>query len=100
MLAHEAARELRLLDVEVQAVSVHPVVRVEEHVKRADVLGTALRLIEDVRAGRAHVPGLMAEELAGLDHADAEDAVAYVRELLDGADAELVARMTEPGKRP
>jgi hypothetical protein len=38
----------------------------------------------------------MAEELAGLDHVDAGDAVAYVRELLEGADAELVARMLEP----
>lgn len=95
VLAHEAARDLRLLDTEVQVASVHPVVRVEEHQQRVDVLGAALRLIDDVRAGRATVPGLQAEELAGLDHADAGDAVAYVRELLEGADAELVARMLE-----
>lgn len=92
LLAQEAARDLCLLDAEVQA-TVHPVVRVDEHRGRMDVLGTALRLIDDVRTGRATVPGLRAEDLAGLDHADAGDAVAYVRELLEGADGELVARM-------
>jgi hypothetical protein len=79
----------------VQVTAVHPVVRVDDHRGRMDVLGTALRLIDDVRAGRAAVPGLQAEELAGLDRADAGDAVAYVQGLLAEADGELVARMLE-----
>lgn len=95
-LAREIGRDLALLDAEVQAVGVHPVIRVEDHRGRADVLGAALRLLDDVRAGRASVPGLHAEELAGLDRPDAGDAVAYVRELLEDLDGELIARMLEP----
>ena len=100
VLAQEIARELRLLDAVVQVGSVHPVVRVEEHRGRMDVLGVALRLIEDVRSGRAAVPGLRAEDLAGLDRADAGDAVAYVQDLLEGAEGELIARMLEPAGGP
>ena len=94
-IAREAAEELGLLDAEVQAGPLHPVVRVEDHLGRVDVLGTALRLLEDVRSGRAAVPGLQVEELAGLDRPDAMDAVDYVRSLLEDADGELVARMLE-----
>ena len=94
-LAHQIAGDLGVLDAEVQVGAVHPVIRVDDHRGRMDVLGTALRLIEEVRAGRATVPGLQAEELAGLDRPDAGDAVAYVRELLEDADGELVARMLE-----
>jgi DNA repair exonuclease SbcCD nuclease subunit len=98
-LAQEIGRELGLLDAEVQATGVHAVVRVDEHRGRMDVLGTALRLLDDVRAGRTALPGLHAEELAGLDRPDAGDAVAYVRELLEDADGELAARMLETGPR-
>jgi hypothetical protein len=94
-LAREAAEELGLLDAEVQAGPLHPVVRVEDHLGRMDVLGTALRLLEDVRGGDTTVLGLSVEELAGLDHPDAMDAVAYVESLLEGADGELIARMLE-----
>jgi hypothetical protein len=100
ILAREAIEELGLLDVEVQAGPLHPVVRVEDHLGRMDVLGAALRLVDDVRAGRATVPGLQVEELAGLDRPDAVDAVAYVRSLLDGAEGELIARMLEPSSGP
>jgi hypothetical protein len=95
-LAREAARELGLLDVEVQTGPLHPVVHVEEHLARADVLGTALRLLADVRAGRASLPGLQVEELAGLDRPDAGDPSDYLGSLLDEADAELLARMLDP----
>ena len=96
-LAREAAKEFGLLDAEVQAGPLHPVVHVEEHLGRLDVLGTALRLLDDVRLGRTTVLGLQVEELAGLDHPDAMDAVAYVESLLDGADGEIIARMLERG---
>ena len=94
-LARETREEIGLLDVEVQAGPLHPVVRVEVHLGRLDVLGTALRLLDDVRTGRAAVPGLHAEELAGLDRPDAVDAVAYVRSLLEAVEGELIARMLE-----
>ncbi|MSR35225.1 MAG: DNA repair exonuclease [Gemmatimonadetes bacterium] len=99
-LAREIARDLHLLDAEVQVGALHPVIRVDEHRGRMDVLGTALRLLEDVRAGRAAVPGLQVEELAGMDRPDAGDAVAYVRGLLEGADGELIARMLESSGGP
>ena len=94
-LADEAAKELGLLDAEVQAGPLHPVVQVDDHLGRVDVLGTALRLLDDVRRGQTTVLGLQAEELAGLDHPDSMDAVAYVESLLDGAEGELIARMLE-----
>ncbi len=97
-LASEAIREMGLLDAEVQAGPLHPVLRVEEHLDRQDVLGDALRLLDDVRSGRATLPGLHAEDLAGLDHPDAGDAVAYVRSLLEGAEGELIARMLGQGR--
>ena len=100
MLAREAAHELALLDVEVQPGALHPVVHVADHRDRADVLGTTLRLLADVRAGRATVPGLQVEELAGLDRPDAGDPIAYVQELLEGADAELVARLLHASDPP
>ena len=96
-LAREAAEEIGLLDAEVQAGPLHPVVRVEDHLGRKDVLGTALSLLEDVRGGQTTVLGLPVEELAGLDRPDAMDAVAYVESLLEGADGELIARMLERG---
>ena len=96
-LAREAAAEIGLLDAEVQAGPLHPVVRVEDHLRRVDVLGTALRLLADVQRGQTTVPGLRVEELAGLDRPDAMDAVAYVESLLEGADGELIARMLERG---
>jgi DNA repair exonuclease SbcCD nuclease subunit len=98
-LAREAARELGLLDVEVQTGPLHAVVRVDEHVGRSDVLGSALRLLDDVRAGRASVPGLQVEELAGLDRPDAGDPADYLRVLLEEADAELLARMLSATSR-
>ena len=92
-LAREVVQELGVLDVEIQPGPLHPVVRIADHVDRADVLGTALRLLAAVRAGNAVVPELQVEKLAGMDHLDAADPVTYVRSLLEGADGELLARM-------
>lgn len=96
VLAREAAAELGLLDVEVWAGPLHPVVDLAESRARVDVLGATLALLDDVRAGRASVPGLQAEELAGLDRPDAGDPAAYVRSLLDDADGDLIARLLGP----
>ena len=95
-LAGDVADALGLLDVQVWSDGTHPVVRVEEHLGREDVLGAALRLAAAVRSGEAGLPGLAAEELAGLDRPDAGDPGAYVRRLLEGAEGEIVARMLDP----
>lgn len=92
LLAAELRDMLGALDVVVTADEVHPVVPLEEHRGRTDVLGEVLRLAEDLRRGRASLAGADAGSLAG---AVAADVSAYVRGLLDGADGELAARLLE-----
>ncbi|MBW3534152.1 MAG: DNA repair exonuclease [Gemmatimonadetes bacterium] len=98
-LASDMAEALGLLDVEVRAGATHPVVQVEAHLRREDVLGAALRLVAAIRDGEATLPGLAPEELAGLDRPDAGDPGAYVRRLLEGAEAEVAARLLDPSAR-
>ncbi len=93
VLARELRDGLGVLDVVVMAEQVHPVVPVEEHRTRRDVLGEALRLLESVRAGETRLSGLESDSLAGLPAEDDEALDAYVRRILRGADAELAARM-------
>lgn len=91
------ARELReltgALDVNVLSDGVHPVVPVDEHRARPDVLGEALRLVEAVRAGEAQIPGLAAADLAGLAGDEPGALARYLEELLNDADGEIAARM-------
>ncbi len=97
VLAGELRELLGVLDVVVLADRVHPVVPVEEHRGRPDVLGEALRLLEEVRQGRARLDGLEPDVLAGLDSDDPDALERYVRSTLEGADAELAARMLSTG---
>lgn len=96
------ARELRdilgVLDVVVLADRVHPVIPVEEHRGRMDVLGEALRLLDEVRQGRVRLATVDRDSLAGLVGDDRKGVDVYVRRLLEGADAELAARMLGPGE--
>ena len=94
-LAAEARDVIGALDVVVAAGGVHPVIPVEEHRGRTDVLGEALRLAADIRAGRRTLPGLLADDLAGASGGTRDAVDAYVRELLDGMDGALAARMLE-----
>jgi DNA repair exonuclease SbcCD nuclease subunit len=92
-LSEELVELLGALDVSVVHDAVHPVVAVEEHRGRPDVLGEALRLIEEIRRGQATLEGLDPGTLAGFTP-EGQDAVdAYLRSLLQGVDGEVAARM-------
>src|SRR5690606_5228479 len=95
LLARELRDRLGVLDVVVVATDVHPVIDLEEHRGRMDVRGEALRLAEEVRAGRTELPGVRPEDLAGIQGPERERHDEWVRALLSGADGELAARLLE-----
>ena len=90
-LREELVYRLGLLDLTLEVGSVHPQVRADDHVKRADVLGEALRLVSDIRGGGANLADLSPEELIGLD--EPARLHEYVAELLDTGEAEVLSRM-------
>jgi DNA repair exonuclease SbcCD nuclease subunit len=91
-LARELEETLGVLEVTLETLGVHPPVDLEEHRGREDVLGVALRLLEEVRDGRTSLPHLATELAAGPD----DDALAgYLAELLDGAEGELASRLLD-----
>ena len=94
-LAAELRDLLGVLDVVVSAGAVHPVIDLDEHRARTDVLGEALRLARRVRAGEAVLTGVVADDLAGAPGASPEAVHAYVRSLLDDIDGEIAARLLE-----
>ena len=97
-LAAELRDLLGVLDVIVTARAVHPVIPIEEHRARPDVLGEALRLASEVRDGRLVLADVRADDLAGAPGTAREAVDAYVRELLEEIDGELAARLLEdPG---
>jgi exonuclease SbcD len=94
MLGTELTQILGALDVVVLAEGVYPIVPLEEHRQRTDVLGEALRLAEEIRSGSgtlAHVPG----SLAGVGSDDPTIVAAYVRRLLTDSEGEIAARLLE-----
>jgi DNA repair exonuclease SbcCD nuclease subunit len=93
VLAREIRQLLGVLDVTVLADRVHPVLAVEEHRKRTDVLGEALRLLEAVRRGEEPPPAFEPGALGGCPLDDPRAVDRYVRQLLDGVDGELAARL-------
>ncbi|MEX2473357.1 MAG: metallophosphoesterase [Gemmatimonadota bacterium] len=86
---------LGVLDVTVSAAGVHPVIALDEHRTRRDVLGEALRLAQRLRDGSATLPDVVADDLAGAPGASREAVDDYVRSLLDGVDGEIAARLLE-----
>jgi DNA repair exonuclease SbcCD nuclease subunit len=96
-LARELEQSIGALDVDVWTRGTHAPAQPADHRGRVDVLGEALRLLEDVGAGRAELSGLRAEELAGPEAR--EDLAAYVRARLAGSGGELVARLLGGGGR-
>jgi hypothetical protein len=96
-LARELRELLGALDVVVTTDAVHPVIPVDEHRRRADVLGEALRLLQAVVRGEERLDGLDAGALAGVASDDPEAVHAYVRRILEGVDGELAARMLGSG---
>ena len=95
LLQRELNELLGVLDVVVAADAVHPVLPIEEHRARVDVLGEALRLAEAVRRGETTLAGLGAGNLVGADSDVRASVERYVRDLLQGTDGELAARLLE-----
>ncbi len=94
LLARELREILTALEVSVIAEGVVPVVPVEEHRGRTDVLGETLRLLDAVRRGAA-TPELDQGDLVGITSGDPAAIAAYARGLLEGADGELASRLLE-----
>lgn len=94
-LGAEVRDVLGVLDVVVAGEGIHPVIALDEHRGRTDVLGEALRLVAEVRSGRATLPDVLADDLAGAAGASQEAVAAYVRELLEGMDGPLAARLLD-----
>ncbi|MCH7991626.1 MAG: DNA repair exonuclease [Gemmatimonadetes bacterium] len=95
LLARELGEILGALDVVVITDGVHPVIPIDEHRLRIDVLGEALRLAEAIRRGEESLPSLDGSALVGLSSEDPGAVQAYVRRLLEGVDGELAARLLE-----
>jgi len=94
MLEELLSGRLGLLDVEIRADGVHPPVDPEAHLERQDALGEALRLLRDAHDDTGALRRLRPDELAGAPPGGDEDD--YLRSLLEGAEADLVARMLDP----
>jgi len=95
MLARELRDLLGVLEVVVDADGVHPVLDLEEHRTRMDVLGEALRLASTLRAGEGTLGGLDPSDLVGISSDDPAAIDRYVRELLGEIDGELAARLLD-----
>jgi hypothetical protein len=96
-LARALEEALGVLDVDVWTRGTHTPPVVGDHRGRQDLLGEALRLLEDVTSGRAELPGLRADDLAAPEARD--DVAAYARSVLAGTDGELLARLLGTGGR-
>jgi DNA repair protein SbcD/Mre11 len=98
LLSRELAELLGALEVAVVAEGVHPVLSLDEHRARVDVLGEALRLAGALRRGETRLRGLEPGDLAGAGSDDAAVVERYVRGLLDGIEGEIAACLLEgPG---
>jgi DNA repair protein SbcD/Mre11 len=95
LLARELSEILVALDVVVITEGIHPVVPIEEHRVRTDVLGEVLRLAESVRQGDTTLPHLDRSSLVGFTSEDPNALDDYVGHLLEGADGEITARLLE-----
>jgi DNA repair exonuclease SbcCD nuclease subunit len=93
-VAAELGELLGALEVTVSAEGVHPVLALCEYAARVDVLGEALRLCDAVRRGDSKLD-LAVGDLAGVPGDDPRVLEEYVRELLEGAEGELAARLVE-----
>lgn len=89
-LGRELTGALGVVDVLVMADHVHPVVSVQDHVDREDVLGFALRLARRVAAGSGELPGLETELAAG---APEEGMTRYLADILGDAEGEILSRL-------
>lgn len=99
LLARELTELLGALEVVVDADGVHPVLALEDHRDRVDVLGEALRLARSVRGGESQLKGIDPGDLVGVTSDDPAVVERYVRELLDDIDGEIAARLLDAHER-
>jgi exonuclease SbcD len=97
LLERELREILGVLEVVVVTEQVHPVLSLDDHHERVDVLGAALRLAEAVGRGEATLPGVEPGELVGLSSDDPVAVERYVRQLMEGVDGEIAARLLDIG---
>lgn len=95
MLGGELRQLLGALDVAVVTEGVHPVVPIEEHRIRTDVLGEALRMCQAIARGETVLDHVEAGDLVGAGSADPVALRAYVRQLLSGTDGDIAALLLE-----
>ena len=91
-LEQECADCIGAMSVRIRAGGTHAVVRLADHVDRQDALGASLRLCHRVAAGDDRLD-LTEADLAGFDRERHGSIEAYLQRVLDGADAEIMARM-------
>jgi exonuclease SbcD len=95
MLGGELRQLLGALDVGVVTDAVRPVVPIEEHRVRTDVLGEALRLCEGIARGDAVLEHIEPGDLVGLGATDPVALQAYVRRLLAESEGDVAALLLE-----
>lgn len=91
-LEQECADCLGALSVRIRAGGTHAVVSLADHIDRQDALGASLRLCRRVAAGDDRL-GLEEADFAGFDHERHGSLEEYLERLLDGASAEIMARV-------
>ncbi len=96
LLASELREILGALEVTVLSEGVHPVLALDDHRERVDVLGEALRLAAAVRAGDTPLKNLDPADLVGIVTDEPASLARYVRELLEDADGEIAAHLLDP----
>ena len=92
-LAEELTRKLGFLYAEVRTAAVRPLVRVDEHEGRPDVLGAVLELAKEVAAGDSGRLGLGPADFRGFDPNRHGALDAYLARLLKGGEEEIVSKM-------
>ena len=92
-LAAQLREDLGALDVEVRDRGLHRPVDIDSHRNQPHLLGQTLALLERAKADPATLESISPTELAGSRGGDAAERRAYLRELLQGLDAEAAVRL-------
>jgi DNA repair protein SbcD/Mre11 len=98
-LGVELAARLGALEVEVRTEGLRPALDTSVAIERQDAAGEALRLVRRLAEPGGPSPsealGVAPPDLAGFEGHEAAELDAYLRDLLEGADAELLERFME-----
>ena len=101
-LARELMPSLEVIDLEILADRLTPVIRVQHYSSREDVLGEVLRLVSELSDPGGPSPsqtlGLSAEDMLGLDPESRSDLDGYLRGLLTDGETALLSAFLEADK--